>query len=126
SGWTAAEVVGQICPYASLAANSAVESLTASLCPPPEALAGVEMNVPAYIVHKSGESHGRVIHFVPLRDDGDQVASVLGLILPIKSPHHAVAPTPMQQLHAELAALRATLRARFGEQTVVARSPAMA
>lgn len=41
TGWTAADVIGQICDYVSEPDPQQIEHLTGGLCPPPEVLDGV-------------------------------------------------------------------------------------
>jgi len=126
TGWGAADVVGKVCHYASTAGHSTADAITSSLCPPPEVFEGQEASVATYLVHRNGQSLPRMLHFFPLRDARNKVTSVLGIVTPIKQPARTTSVSPTQQVHAELAALRGTLRARFGEQTLVCRSPAMA
>lgn len=125
TGFSAGEVVGEICPYASTAETAGVQALVAGLCPPPDAFAGQEVNVPAYIAHREGDALPRLLHYFPLRDEDDRVTGVLGLILPIRQPAAATPVSPARQLHAELAALRISLRNRFGPNSLVCRSAVM-
>lgn len=120
TGWSAAEVLGVECRYASVADVSGLEGLAAGLCPPPEVLAGSEVSMPAYLVHRNGETLPQMLHFFPLQDEAGQVCGVLGLIAPLNQPRGAVKASPARELHAELAALRTTLRVRFGPNTIVA------
>lgn len=125
TGWTSAEVLGVECRYASVADVTGLEALASSLCPPPEVLAGSEVSVPAFLVHRDGQSLPRMLHFFPLRDEAGQVSGALGLVAPLNQPRPAVRVSAARELHAELAALRTTLRLRFGPNTLVASSPPM-
>ena len=125
TGWSADQVVGQICEYASEGDHLAVESLTGSLCPPPEVFQGQDRRVPAYLVNHDGQSVARLLHFFPLKDEKGQVKSILGVITPIEEPTATAEASPAQQLHAELAALRISLRQRFGIKSLICRSEAM-
>lgn len=124
TGWPAAEIIGQLCHYASDETAGAT-SLAAELCPPPEVFAGEDVTVPTYLAHRDGHAIARVLRFFPLRDADDEITGVLGLILPIQPPTAATPVSAARQLHAELAALRIALRTRFGTGTLVANSVAM-
>lgn len=125
SGWAAADVVGVTCHYGSGEEATGAAALAASLCPPPEVFAGAELAAPACLVHKGGTPLQRLLHFYPLRDDGEAVHGVLGIILPLEQPRQAPDVSPARQLHAELAAARHALRARFGLSSLVAQGIAM-
>lgn len=125
TGWSAADIVGQTCQYATTAASSNLEAVTGAICPPPEVWRGQELQLPAYLTPKHGAALPRLIHFFPLRGPQDKVAAVLGVVTPLKALPPAPPVSPVLQLHAELAAIRGQLRSRFGEETLVARSPAM-
>jgi DNA-binding NtrC family response regulator len=117
--------VGEKCHYGSGAQASGAAALAASLCPPPEVFAGAEVAVPACLVHKGGALLQRLLHFYPLRDDGEGVHGVLGIILPLDQPRPAPDISPARQLHAELAAVRHSLRARFGPSSLVGQGISM-
>ena len=125
TGWTAEEVLGHVCDYATEADPQAVESLTGSLGPPPEVLAGKPVGVPAYLVHRDGKAVPRLLNFFPLCDADERVQCILGVVTAIDQPASAVEPTPAQQLHAELASLRILLRRQFGIKSFVCKSEAM-
>ncbi|HTI51606.1 MAG TPA: sigma 54-interacting transcriptional regulator [Planctomycetaceae bacterium] len=125
TGWSAAEVVGAIGHYGSVAESVSPTALVASLCPPPEVYSGIELVAPAYLVHKDGQSLPQLLHFFPLRDEKDRIEGVLGIVLPLRppGPNHEISPA--RELHAELAAVRAALRARFGPNGLVAQGVVM-
>ena len=125
TGWSATDIVGQTCQYATTAASSNLEAVTGAICPPPEVWRGQELQLPAYLTPKHGAALPRLIHFFPLRGPNDKVAAVLGVVTTLKSLPPAAPVSPVLQLHAELAAMRGQLRSRFGEETLVTRSPAM-
>ncbi|HEY3963002.1 MAG TPA: sigma 54-interacting transcriptional regulator [Planctomycetaceae bacterium] len=124
TGWTAGEVIGETCHYGSVSEVAGTGALAASLCPPPEVFAGSEMATAAQIVHQEGHALPRLLHFFPLRDEQGQTTAVLGIVseLPLAAPGDA---SPARQLHAELAALRTTLRSRFGPHSLIAQSTIM-
>ena len=125
TGWPAADIVGQTCQYATTAASSNLEAVTGAICPPPDVWHGQELQLPAYLTPRHGAALPRLIHFFPLRGPQNKVAAVLGVVTPLKALPPAPPVSPVLQLHAELAAIRGQLRSRFGEETLVARSPAM-
>jgi DNA-binding NtrC family response regulator len=125
TGWGAGEVVGETCHYGSVPEIAGAAALAASLCPPPEVFAGEEASAPSHLVHRVGHALPRMLHFFPLRDERERLQGVLGIVSPVSSPGRGLETTPSRQLHAELAALRMSLRARFASNTPVSRSPAM-
>lgn len=125
TGWSATEVVGELCSYASVSDVAGAASVAASLCPPPEVLEGASLTAPAYVVRKDGQALPQLLSFFPLCDEKGRVQSVLGVIQPMPAPQSATPVSPARELHAELAAARTALRARFGPQTLVAQGPAM-
>ncbi|MDB5385013.1 MAG: rocR, partial [Planctomycetaceae bacterium] len=129
TGWTAGDVLGQTCHFASTAVSSSIQAVTTALCPPPEVWAGQELQLPVYIAPKHGATSPRMVHFFPLRaskeKEADKVVAVMGLITLVKAPGPPTPASPVLQLHAELAALRSELRSRFGEETLVTRSAVM-
>lgn len=124
TGWAAAEVIGETCPYATAADAPSVQTLAAALCPPPDVWQGESVAVPACVPAKEGAAISRMLHFFPLHDDQGKITGVAGLIMP-RSSARGTPAAPAWELHAELAALRMTLRARFGPNSLVAASPAM-
>jgi len=125
TGWTAADVVGQVCNYATNNDPSTVELLTGTLCPPPDVWEGQLASVPAYVPLRTGRILARLLQFFPLTGAEGRVESVLGIVTSIDEPIRAAEATPAQQLHAELASVRNLLRQRFGVKTFVCQSEAM-
>ena len=125
TGWSAEEVVGQACDYNSDTDPATVESLTNSLCPPPDVFEGQPVRVPAYFAHRNGNTVARLLQFFPLKDEDGHVESILGLVTPIEQPTQSATESPARQLHAELAALRLSLRQKFGVSTIVCQSATM-
>ena len=99
--------------------------LAASLCPPPEVFTGEIVAVPASVVHHDGQALSHILHFFPLHDEKGRQIGVMGIIGPLPPSGQQTAVSPSRQLHAELAALRTSLRNRFASNTPVARSPSM-
>ncbi len=125
TGWSAADVIGETCHYASVSELAGAGALAASLCPPPEVFTGEEASAPANLVHHEGHALPRMLHFFPLRDEKERLIGVLGVVSPLTPPGQGADVSPARQLHAELAALRMSLRNRFSSNTPVARSLSM-
>src|SRR5579863_6054319 len=124
TGWAAADVIGETCHYGSESETRGAAALAASLCPPPEVFAGQELSAPAHVFHQQGQTLPKLVNYFPLRDATGETTAVLGVIAPLPAASQRDV-FPARQLHAELAALRNSSRARFGRQTLVAQSAAM-
>ncbi len=124
TGWSAANVLGQVCDYLSEPDVQAPAALLAALSPPPEAWLGRPVDAPTHLPRREADPLPRVIHFFPLPDDDQKVNALLGVIVPVPVPATAQDErTPgTQRLHAELASLRQSIRRRFGEGTLIGRS----
>jgi DNA-binding NtrC family response regulator len=122
SGWTADEIVGKLVEFESTAEPQSLRSLITALCPPPEALAGRELDVPVFVPNKAGGHVAKLVRFIPIRNDHDHVTSVLGLIVALPAPPIGQPQSLSLRYHAELAALRWSLRQRYGLKSVIARS----
>lgn len=125
TGWSAADVVGEVCQYASVGDLAGGVALAASLCPPAEAMGGHEISVPTHLVHRDGHTIPRRLYFFPLHDDQSHLTGILGLIGEWDPSPEMSPVSPAHRLHAELAALRGALRKRFGLQALVASSQPM-
>ncbi|WP_339730238.1 sigma 54-interacting transcriptional regulator [uncultured Gimesia sp.] len=123
--WSAEEILGQTCDYAVDTDADECESVCNLLCPPPEVFHGIRTEVPRYLLSHSGKTLPCVIRFSPLLDEQQQTKLILGIIDRIEEPHTLPTASPPQQLHAELAALRLSLRNRFRFSTVIAKNDAM-
>ena len=126
TGWSADEVLGQVCRYATNADPSQVESITGSLAPPPDLFTKqIPARVPVFLSHRGGESVGRLIHFFPLIDSDGNPRGTLAVITPIPAAHPPEETSPARELHAELASLRIALRRQFGRAGLICRCSAM-
>jgi DNA-binding NtrC family response regulator len=125
TGWEAGSIVGEACHYGSIPEIAGAAALAASLCPPPEVFRGEKAAAPASLVHREGHPLPRMLHFFPLRDEKERVSGVVGIISSLPAPGGGAETTPARELHAELAALRMSLRARFSSNTPVSRSATM-
>lgn len=125
TGWPVEDVRWQTCHFASDVDRTSVAALTGTLCPPPESFLGEAHSVPKFFVHKtSGVSAARMIHFFPLSGPAG-VEFVLGVVTEVPQPRITVESSVVGQMHAELASLRHSLRARFSLKSMIAKSNAM-
>ncbi len=124
TGWSAADVIGQAGHYASPPGSPGVVALASSVCPPPEAFQGQSLCAPARLAHQAGHVVPCWLHFFPLYNDAGVLTGVLG-VAASSEPAPPMRATAAHAVHAELAALRAALRARFSPEAFVAASPGM-
>ena len=125
TGWTAADVMGQVCDYLSEPDALTPAALLAALAPPPEAWLGRPVDAPAHVPRREADPLPRVIHFYPLPNDDQKVNALLGVIVSVPVSVSDGRPPTTQRLHAELASLRQSIRKRFGEGTLIGRSPSI-
>jgi DNA-binding NtrC family response regulator len=125
TGWSAEDMLGLTCDYASASDPDSAATLANSLCPPPEVFEGRPTRVPVFLIDRQGSSHARLIDFLPLLDESGHTNAVLGVVIGIDQPTRQVVDSPAQQMHADLASLRQELRQRYGLQSFIARSSAM-
>lgn len=125
TGFRADDVLGQTCQYASQTTGPPEQTLLGTICPPPAAFAGEELQQAAYILPKHGAALPRLIHYFPLRESPKTAPTVLGVISSLRTPAATTSASPVLQHHATLAALRGSLRQRFQEQHLVADGPVM-
>lgn len=123
TGWPASEVVGKVCEYHS--EDEGVSQFLGTLCPPPQVFEGRGETVPAYVTLRDGGDIACVQEFYPLLNEEGRVEAVLVTISPPDTPRKTPAPTPAQQLHAELAALRLSMRRRYKQKSFVGEGTAM-
>src|SRR5262245_38596695 len=125
TGWTAGDIVGETCHYGSVSELAGAAALASGLCPPPEALGGEKLSAPVHLIHKEGHALSRLAQYFPIHDEKERLTGVLGIISELPPARQMPEVSPARKLHAELAALRSSLRTRFGPNTVVARSTIM-
>ena len=125
TGWTPADVLGQVCEFVTEADSLQTSALLASLAPPANVWQGQTMTVPARVAHRERSPVSCMIHFFPLTDVEQKVQAALGIIQP-SAPSTVLEGVPItQRLHVELAALRHSLRQQIGEGSLIGRSPGM-
>lgn len=125
SGWSASEMLGKKCDYMSDVDVTTPTALLCSLAAPSDAWNGSSITVPSMIPQRESDPLHCVIHFYPLTDSELKVQAVLGII----QQQNELAPNQdsaqPHQLHAELAALRHSLRSRYSEDSLIARTAGM-
>ena len=125
TGWELAEVAGELCEFNSEADSGSLQELTGSLCPTPDALHGTVLEIPAQYVHRATrERTSCLLHLQPLHDE-DGVSLVLGIAAPERTPSRTLDSSVINDVHAELASLRHTLREQYQISGLVASSPSM-
>jgi DNA-binding NtrC family response regulator len=126
TGWSAGEVVGRACDYASEPQAAQLDALSCALCPPPEALQGRPVAVRVELPTRSTGLQSRTIVCTPLPDSDPLELRILCACLPAKAAdelsNHVAALSP---LHAELARLREDLATQFQLDQVIAAGPSM-
>ncbi len=125
TGWTADEIVGEVVEFGSDGEPQSLRMLITALCPPPDALAGRELDVPVFMPSKTGGHAAKLVRFIPIRDSHDRVTSVMGVISTLPPPPTDQSQSLSLRYHAELSALRWSLRQRYGVKTVIAQSALM-
>jgi DNA-binding NtrC family response regulator len=131
TGFSADDVLGQLCEFVTEPLDNSPESLAASLCPPAAAFEGRLASLASQVVRKGAEPELRTLNFIPLLDEEGEgagkapVAGVLGVIGGTEASEPVAAIDPAQDLHSELAALRLFLSRRYGTKSLVCRSDAM-
>ncbi|MAX37621.1 sigma 54-interacting transcriptional regulator [Gimesia sp.] len=123
--WPAEELLGQTCDFAIDTDTDESESVCNLLCPPAEVFQGTRLEVPRFLLSRSGKTIPCLLRYSPLTDEQRKIKLVLGFIERIQNPRALPSASASQQLHAELAALRLSLRNRFRFSTIIARSPGM-
>ncbi len=126
TGWTAEDIIGQRTEHVTEGDSHTVAAVLAALTAPASVWKNEPVRQPIDLPHRTDEPQPWLIHFWPILDeDGTTVAAVMGCILAVPTPDDSEPLTIAQRLHAELAALRNTLRRTYGEKNVIAKCPAM-
>lgn len=122
TGWSAQDVVGRECVFATSPDRTSLEALTGALCPPPEVLRGEHHPVAKFFTHKeTSQNSARMVHYFPL-NQGGELSSIVGIITDVPKPKSGAETSLITQVHAELAALRQELRSKSGLKSLIARS----
>lgn len=124
TGWEAGDVIGRSCDFVTEREGdwTRVESILATLAPPPASPAPfpeTPVTVPANFVDRQGATRPRLIHFLPIAVPGEP-PRLLGIVLPIPAPVRFSPGDPVLQRHADLAAVKTSLRRRYDMATWIA------
>ncbi|MBM4074242.1 MAG: hypothetical protein FJ267_01185, partial [Planctomycetes bacterium] len=125
TGFGATDVLGHVCNYTSEQEPHSVAAVLASLAPPPEVWSGKPIQSVSRIVTKSADPVRSSVSFFPLMDEEGSIKAVLGVVIKGNPTTNIPVDWESQRYHVELAELRQSIRARFGDGTLVARSLAM-
>lgn len=125
TGWTPAEVMGQVCDYVTESDTTQPAALLASLAAPADVWQGNSLTVPILLGRRKSEPLACLIHFYPLTGAELKVQAVLGIIQQSPAPQVKQQLTVSQRLHLELASLRNAIRRQFNEESLIGRSPDM-
>lgn len=124
------QLVGRRCDYHSQAGDDPLQQTVAGLCPPPEVLAGQEMQAVVGGLAAGGQYTERQAHFLPLGSDPSHCSGVIVLLS--DSDQTDRVPSAMEtdeltalQLHHWIARLRHGQSARYDLARLVGESPAM-
>ena len=127
TGWTAGDLIGQVCEVHTDGAADRLTTLLSALCPP---VSPVPASNRTHILTRDGESLDQVTHFFPLppielESDALHPLRWLGIIGQRTAPV-AVAPVSAEsELHAELSTLKSDLRKRYSFDNVIAAESSM-
>ncbi|MAR09228.1 MAG: hypothetical protein CL681_04555 [Blastopirellula sp.] len=118
---TEEQIINQRCDYHAQVGTSAIQNTLASLCPPPEALAGQEMTLTVCVRQPNGSAAETTITFMPLSGEEDPTG-ILCLVgqLPQEMP-----PAMQNMLHRQLSEFRTRHAQYYRLEQVIGESPAM-
>lgn len=125
TGWTAPDLLGQKCDYVSEPDPQTTAALLAALAAAPEVWNGTLCEVPTNIPRRTESPLSRMVYYFPLADADQDVQAILGIIAPVPETPIPPSSNGAQRLHAELAVLRQTVRRRYGDGSLIGRSPSM-
>jgi transcriptional regulator with PAS, ATPase and Fis domain len=125
TGWTAADVLGRRVDSVTEEQPDTPQAVLAALAPPGEVWQGSPCQLPVLMPQRTADPVTRPVQFWPIRDPEGAIHVILGIVGEIPDIAGAQPSTLAQQMHAELAALRQQLRARYGSGSLIGASPAM-
>ena len=124
TGWTATDVLGQVCDYVTESDARLPGSLLGSLAAPADVWSGQTITTAVALARRDREPVSCVIHFYPLTDAEKKVQAALGIIREATThSKEQITVSKSQLLHAELAQLRHSLKQQFAEGSLIGRSP---
>lgn len=127
TGWTAADVIGKVCEFATDSNPQSPASVTTRLCPPAHVFEGRNDAVAVSLMHRDGGTRAGAIHFFPLPTSADGTLHVLGVF---REGATAFDPTDRpsetaRELHRSLAILQDELHRRYGDDSLIGESDAI-
>ena len=122
TGWSAGDLLGQKCDYVTEPDSQTTAALLAALAPPPGAWTGKPYQAPVNLPRRNESPLARLLHFFPLADTDQDVKAILGLVVDVPEMPGTLPVSAAQQLHAELAVLRQSIRRHYGEANLVGKS----
>ena len=126
TGWTAADVIGKVCEYATDSDPKSSASVTSRLCPPAHVLEGRSDAVAVSLLHREGSVRSGAIHYFPLPSSADGGLHVLGVF---REGAAEVIPGRTSRttgdLHRSLASLQDELHRRYGDDSLIGESDAV-
>ena len=116
------QILDQRCDYHAQSGTSQIQDTLASLCPPPEALAGRSVTLTVCVRHPHGTTEEQQITFVALSGDEDSagMVCVLGQL-----PHDNLNHSTQVTLHRHLSKFRSEYARYYRLEQVIGESPAM-
>ncbi|MCA9040584.1 MAG: sigma 54-interacting transcriptional regulator [Planctomycetaceae bacterium] len=126
-GWTAKDLLNRECRYVTEPDASQPESVTSILAPPEEVWQGESVAVPTFIRHRTSNEkpQSKLIRFTPLLDEEGVCQAVWGNISELTTTNRPERARLSHTIHTELAAIRISLRQKYGLDRLIAKSPAM-
>jgi len=129
-GCTADALLGTRCAYHSDPEAAGAEAVAASLCPPPEALAGRETTGVIVCTGPQGTDQRRRARFIPLPGIDGEIAGILALVdgrdlAEVELPWPAAGQSEAQWLHERLRAHHRAMAARLRADRLVGESVVM-
>ncbi len=127
TGWTAADVIGKTCEFATVSDPENVASVTSRLCPPAHVFEGRSSVSQVTLLHRSGTAREGAIHFFPLPSSVDGTLHMLGVVSDAPADGAADRERPVRagELHRMLAALQDDLHRRYGDDSLIGVSPSI-
>lgn len=127
TGWTAADVIGKVCDYATETDPQSPASVTTRLCPPAHVFEGRSDTVAVSIVHREGGSRDGAIDFIPLPSSADGTLHVLGVFRAGAAEFDPTGRTSntARELHHSLASLQDELHRCYGDDSLIGESDAV-
>ncbi|REJ72517.1 MAG: hypothetical protein DWQ29_20955, partial [Planctomycetota bacterium] len=121
TGWSAGDVIGKTCDFATVSDPEDDASVTGRICPPERVFSGEPFHVKRRMLHRDGSASLKLLHFFPIAESDGDPPRILGVITDAANLPQDDLPLHAKDgdLHAELSALQAELRGRYGTDTII-------